>query len=134
MELEMTRRRKIAEVMAERKTVHEEIAMVQADLDDLEDRRKKLDRELFAMLREDGVSEFRSDAGLVRLHERQTATTSDWDAFAVWLNQQGLPPHAVMNKALSAKALHEMATSGIPLPECVTLGTTEQLRFTPKRG
>lgn len=128
-----TTRRAIAEVMAERKEVHAAMKALEDQLDELKSRKNDLDRELVEMLHEDEVTEYRSDAGLVRLHKRKTAAVKDWDAFEAWRTKQGLPAYTVMNKAVKADALHEMAIGGVPMPDGLELGEIEQMRFTPSR-
>ena len=128
-----TKRRAIADVMAERKDVQRAIKGLEEEIEPLSEKKRELDRELFAMLRDDDVSQYRSEHGLATIQKRKTAQVRDWPAFDEWARSNGFRIDSVMDKAPNAKALFEIQTEGVPMPSGLELGEIEQIRFTPSR-
>lgn len=132
--MNLTAPQTVEELMAEAKTADATRRTLEDQAAQAKARCTRLRDELHRRLKEEGLSEFRSEHGLIRISKKKTASVRDWDVLAAWLADQGLPPHAIFNKAIRADVLHDMAVKGgVPMPDGVELGEIENPRFTPSK-
>jgi len=134
MELRNPPVRSTADVMQDCRRTSLEVRRLKGELEEAEAEKSKYVRELTGRLEDQGLSEFRLEhVGLMRIGKKKTARIADWDTLDVWLREQGLPFFAVVNKAIKADALAEMAVNGTPMPDGVELGEIDVPRFTPAK-
>lgn len=91
-----------------------------------DDELRELKRKAIAWGDEQGLDTIKGSGITLSLKDEPIAAVADWPTFIRWASECGFTD--LLQKRANAKRAHELAVEGIPLPDCVELGTVRIVR------